>query len=216
MNIPQFIQKNKWIILLNVLGLSLFTIMLINVLTDGYMLVLDKWIYTHMHTLRTPLLNEWITMLTNINGMINSYIFALCVITILAYKKVYADIWFYLGATLGSTGLFIAVKYMILRTRPVSDIIEVTGYSFPSGHTTMSTAMSIAFYVVFSKYIASNTLRILFLIACLIWPMMIGFSRIYLGVHWFSDVLGGFGLGIFWVTLFYMFYTCSRKKRNGY
>lgn len=213
MNTQQFMQKNKWSILLNIFGFSLFTITLFNVLTDGYMLVLDEYIHAHMQLLETPLMNEWITMLTNMNGMINSYIFAFCVTMLLAYKKWYADIWFYIGVTLGSTVLFIAIKYLVQRTRPLSDIIEVTGYSFPSGHTTMATAMALAFYLVFTKHITSNTLRILFLTSCLLWPVMIGFSRIYLSAHWGTDVLAGFGLGIFWVTLLYIYFTPSLEKK---
>lgn len=205
-------NKKKWIILFNLSGLSLFIIMLINVLTEGYMLTVDKWVHTQIHGLRTPLMTEWVTILTNTNGMINSYIFAFCVILLLTYKKWYTEIWFYLGTTLGSTALFIAVKYLVQRIRPVSDILEVTGYSFPSGHTTMATAMAIALCVVFYRHISSGTLRMLFLIACLIWPVLIGFSRIYLSVHWSSDVLGGFGLGIFWITLFYMFYIYITKR----
>lgn len=205
-------QKKKWVILLNLFGFSLFTIMLINVLTEGYMLTVDRWVHAHIHVLRTPLMTEWVTMLTNTNGMMNSYIFAFCVILLLVYNKWYAEIWFYLGSTLGSTALFISIKYLIQRTRPLSDVIQETGYSFPSGHTTMATAMAIALYVVFSRHITSNTLKMLFLTACLIWPVLIGFSRIYLSAHWSSDVLGAFGLGIFWVTLLYMFYIYLQKE----
>ena len=209
-------EKKKWLLLLNLFGLSLFLLMLINVLTEGSMLTVDKWVHAHIDLLRTPPLTEWVIMLTNTNGMVNSYIFAFCVILILAYNKWYAEIWFYIGVTLGSTALFISVKYLAERTRPASDVIEVTGYSFPSGHTTMATAMAIALYVVFSRKIPSPTFRMIFLTACLIWPLLIGFSRIYLSVHWSSDVLGGLGFGLFWSTLFYMLYVYFTKETFTY
>ncbi|HEX6922907.1 MAG TPA: phosphatase PAP2 family protein, partial [Bacillales bacterium] len=88
------------------------------------------------------------------------------------------------------------------RQRPeIHRLIEVTGYSFPSGHAMGSFVfygMLGYFFILFlkSEYLkAGSTL----LMAGLIF--MIGFSRVYLGVHYPSDVLAGFAAGGAWLTI---------------
>lgn len=86
------------------------------------------------------------------------------------------------------TGIF---KYVILRPRPyevLSNVILLstgTDPSFPSGHTANATAI---FYVLAKEYPNLKYLMIL--------PILVGISRIYIGVHYPSDVLGGFILGM--------------------
>jgi undecaprenyl-diphosphatase len=65
----------------------------------------------------------------------------------------------------------------------------------------MAAAVVLAVYMIFAKRLHSISLRLFLLIACLSWALLIAFSRIYLDVHWLSDVIAGLGLGIFWVTL---------------
>ena len=64
----------------------------------------------------------------------------------------------------------------------------------------MAAAMAAAFYFIFAKRMHFFVLRLLLLFACVMWPLMIAASRVYLDVHWLSDVIAGLGLGLFWVT----------------
>lgn len=82
------------------------------------------------------------------------------------------------------------IKIIVMRPRPYTELSNLilldlgTDYSFPSGHTSTSTAMA---YVLSREY----KRWILMLI-----PVIVGFSRLYIGVHYPSDVLGGFLLGL--------------------
>ncbi|MEI8363852.1 MAG: phosphatase PAP2 family protein [archaeon] len=81
------------------------------------------------------------------------------------------------------------IKHIISRTRPVNEIIQQTNFSFPSGHAAISIVL-FGFLVVFfwnRKRYVSYLLGILIL--------LIGFSRIYLNVHWLTDVIGGYLIG---------------------
>jgi len=95
-----------------------------------------------------------------------------------------------------------ALKYVFLRERPgVPHLVEVSGYSFPSGHS----MNSLIFYGFFIYFILKNMKhRSKYAIAALLGLLvpMIGISRIYLGVHYASDVLAGFLVGIGWLVLF--------------
>jgi undecaprenyl-diphosphatase len=105
-------------------------------------------------------------------------------------------------AAMGGGALIVLVtKTLIHSPRPSNGIFYEAGYSFPSGHTTTSIVFcSLLTYFVWQHWnspkakTASSTLSIatIFLVA---------FDRIYLNVHWFSDVVGGLLLGIFWLTL---------------
>ena len=104
-------------------------------------------------------------------------------------------------------------KFIFVRSRPDGiGIINESGYSFPSGHSMLSVAFYgfLAYLVLHSKI--SKKKRLVFIIVTIILTFLIGISRIYLGVHYASDVLAGFALSlaylILYVSLFY-----NEKKR---
>ncbi len=187
-------------VIANLFGLSLFAVMLVNVVYDGRLLMLDAWISGHMHLLREPWFDPIVKMITDINGIFGAAIFSVLVVVLFAWLKWYRDIVFYLSVTLGATGVFVLVKQLVVRSRPESAIVEIGGYSFPSGHTTMATAMAFALYFILSGKTQNRTVKACLFLIALGWSLLIALTRLYLGVHWFSDVIGGFGLGLFWVT----------------
>jgi len=75
----------------------------------------------------------------------------------------------------------------------------------------MATVLALSLYFIFRKRIGKGFSQLLLLLASLLWPVTIAFTRVYLNVHWTSDVLAGLGLGIFWVTLVYLFYPPERE-----
>lgn len=197
----EFLQKNKWLLGFNLVGLYLFTKMAEDVIQEEYILVIDRWISIHINAAQTPLLSQLMVILTNMNGTQGILFVSFVLMLWLFYKKYFHDLLFYFLCVAGATIAFSLIKVVVQRMRPVSDIISVTGYSFPSGHATMATAVSLSVYMIFSKRVHSIGLRILLLFVCVAWVLIIAFSRVYLDVHWLSDVIAGLGLGLFWVTL---------------
>jgi membrane-associated phospholipid phosphatase len=196
-----FIKRNKWLIGFNLLGIYLFVKMAEDVIDKEYILVIDRWISIHINDVHTPLLNELMIILTSLNGGVGIVTFSICSILFLAYKKWYSDLWFYLLSVGGAAIAFTSIKLIVQRVRPGSDLLHVASYSFPSGHATMATAVALAVYFIFAKRVHLASLRMLLLIVCAAWIFIISFSRVYLDVHWLSDVIAGFGLGLFWITL---------------
>ena len=95
------------------------------------------------------------------------------------------------------------LKRILRRPRPTEfRIVEETGYSFPSGHSI--TSMVFYGYLVYLtyKYINNKKIKIPLIIFLILLIPTIGLSRIYLGVHYASDVLCGFLLGIIYLILF--------------
>lgn len=195
------IKKHPLLLLVNLFGLYLFAKMAEDVIDKEFILIVDKWISNHIHAIQKPLLTEWIITLTNFNGNLGILAFSAVFIVLLIYHKCYQDLWFYLLSVGGAAILFSMIKLIVGRLRPNPELIEVAGYAFPSGHTTMATAMSVALYFILVKKLHNRILIFIVLIAAITWPLMIAGSRIYLNVHWISDVIAGLGLGLFWVTL---------------
>ncbi len=117
--------------------------------------------------------------------------------------------------TLASSLLSTLVKFIINRPRPGKDIVKVLiqthQQSFPSGH--------VLFYVVFFGFLSllmymfkhiGKKLRLTITAGCMLMIFIIPISRIYLGAHWFTDVLGGFLLGILY--LFALSYLYLRRS----
>jgi membrane-associated phospholipid phosphatase len=94
-----------------------------------------------------------------------------------------------------ATALFVGIKDLFHRTRPPGALpLHLVSYSFPSGHATASTAVLITLsYVLAREGLLSH--RRALLIGWL-GPLLVGLSRIYLDVHWTTDVLAGWGLGL--------------------
>ena len=196
-------QESKRKVFIGLLTISLFFFLAIlyNVLTDGPLLIIDRWISVEVPNIQSPALTDLIIFITNINGMTGSAIFSILLMCFLIYKKYYVDLKFYLLAFLGASALFVVIKLLVERVRPVLKIINEQGFSFPSGHSTMSMAMALALYFIFVTKLDSVSRRRLLLILCLTWPLLIAFTRVYLNVHWLSDTIAGLSLGLFWVIL---------------
>ncbi len=99
----------------------------------------------------------------------------------------------------GSTALYNIFKRIIERPRPpAEDALATYGHwSFPSGHATQSMAFTVMLIVLISSRHRSIWQPV---VACAC-VLAVGASRMYLGAHWFTDVLGGYALGAAWASL---------------
>ncbi|MDW0109927.1 phosphatase PAP2 family protein [Sporosarcina aquimarina] len=101
----------------------------------------------------------------------------------------------------GTAALNLVLKLFFQRTRPdLNRLIEISGYSFPSGHTMMATSLYVILAFILWKN-AKNSGRVLFVIGAFIMIGMICVSRIYLGVHYPSDIVGGISASTFWLLI---------------
>ena len=93
--------------------------------------------------------------------------------------------------------LFI-IKLLFKIPRPLSNFITETDFSFPSGHATTAVVFfGILSYLILKKY---KNVNFEVITASIFMVLLIGSTRLYLGIHWLSDIIGGFALGIFILT----------------
>ena len=96
-----------------------------------------------------------------------------------------------------------SLKKIFKRNRPnIKRLVKEHGYSYPSGHSVSATAFyGFLIYLVLVS-VLSLPMKVIIIFFLLIFILIITFSRIYLGVHYFSDVIGGILLGSFYVSLY--------------
>lgn len=197
--IKEFIVKNlKWIILficlIGFLALAedVFNKEIMNGDIIGYKMV------------STFLISDFATpiakFVTNFGGAIFLIVLTVLLVTIIKNKKIGLSIFANLTIV---TILNQLLKRVLQRPRPTEyRIIEETGYSFPSGHSMVSMALyGYLIYLIYkyveNKYVKWISISLLSVLICLI-----GISRIYLGVHYTSDVLGGFLISISYLVIY--------------
>lgn len=118
---------------------------------------------------------------------------------------------------LSSLALMFGLKHLFDRNRPLVPLLEeARGLSFPSGHALMSvTFYGLLIYIVFKGF-RNKTLKWTIISLLLLLIFTIGFSRIYLRVHYASDVIAGFCVGLLWLVIcvwvLNMLEQFSRKK----
>lgn len=167
----------------------------------------DNAVYSFIINIRNPILTEILKVITNFGGILNLFIITLVtVVILLILKKKKFAIAISLNILISST-TYIILKNIFQRPRPPigERLIEEAGYSFPSGHTTNNVAFyGLAIYLIY-KNVKNKVLRnvLCCILACI--PLIIAFSRIYLRVHYPSDVIAGTVLGIVCVVIFINF-----------
>jgi membrane protein DedA with SNARE-associated domain/membrane-associated phospholipid phosphatase len=118
-----------------------------------------------------------------------------------------------LGAMGGTAIIVEAIKLLVHSPRPLNALVVDYSYSFPSGHTTGTVVFCGLLTYVAWQHLRKNKVRQIVAAFAVALTLVVGFDRIYLNVHWFSDVLGGYLLGIFWVALSILVFGYLRKQR---
>ena len=197
--IKKFIKENKIPIIIISIATLLFTTLAILVITESS-IHFDTQIHSYILNIRNEKLTSILNFITNFAGA--SFLLALCVILLIIIKNKKIPLYMLINLTCAFLTNETA-KNIFKRSRPIGiNLIEETGLSFPSGHSMVGLAFyGFIIYLIY-KLISNKRKKQLFTIILSIIILLIGFSRIYLGVHYFTDVIGGFLLGIIYLTIY--------------
>ncbi|WP_167553213.1 phosphatase PAP2 family protein [Evansella clarkii] len=161
----------------------------------------------------TDRMTELMTAITHVGSVPGLAIFAIAVALLVTAGKNYKEAVLYLAAC-GAGGMFNwLLKLLFQRERPqINPLLEVTGHSFPSGHS-MGTMVvyGLAVYLLLIL-VRRRWVKITGTILLIAGILLIGLSRIYLGVHYPSDVIGGFTAGAAWVLFCTAILETARKN----
>ncbi len=185
--------------LILLLGATLFFLMLGWVAQLSGAAELDRWLLGAIQALRAPLADNLLAAFTRIA---DGPLLSVWVVTLgaLAYRRGDRRLLWYGIAALGfAFCLTWFLKLALAIPRPQVVVFPPASPAFPSGHT-MNAVVAFGFWAVTRKASAWSP-RWLFFMAAGVLVFGVGFSRVYLGVHWPSDVLASLALGSAWVAL---------------
>ncbi|MGE3287438.1 MAG: phosphatase PAP2 family protein [Pseudonocardia sp.] len=152
--------------------------------------------------LRTTDLTALAIAVTDVGSTVAMAIVALATGAWLAARRRMSDAVFVVGAWLGGLLLYRGLKIVLDRARPpVSDrLVAVANESLPSGHATMATVV-IGSLVALTWAGCTVATRTALVALAVLWIGAVGATRIYLGVHWFTDVVAGWLVGGAWLAV---------------
>lgn len=196
---------NKRKINIKVIVLIALTIMfeIVTILVSkGKMQSFDKTISLFVQTKIPENINNFLKIITNLGGttILPIIILTTSIILICLNKKKYG-IMVIMNSIL-ALGLYKMIKIIIHRPRPNPfRFINETGYSFPSGHATANMAFYGILILLIWKFVKNKTVKIVLTTILILWTLIIGITRIYFNVHYPSDIIAGFILGIICILI---------------
>jgi undecaprenyl-diphosphatase len=140
---------------------------------------------------------------TALGGVTVLMMISLAVVGFLLLKQKYGAAGFLVFAVVGGAVISSTLKHFIDRKRP--DLVEHRSYvyttSFPSGHSMLSAVVYLTLGSLLARYTKDRRLRLYFIFVALFLTTLIGISRVYMAVHWPTDVLAGWMAGCVWALL---------------
>ena len=199
-------------------NISHFKWMLVSILTIIFILLwlgtitgvtdeIDNLIYKSAEGIRSDFLTVVLIGITELGGVVGLFFILLITVIVLCKKNRVKEATAITLNLIISTFTYFILKNIFQRERPVTGniLIDEVGFSFPSGHTTNNVAFYFfAIYLVCIN-VKNKKVRNISCVILAIIPILIAFSRIYLRVHYPTDVIAGFCLGIVLVILFTTF-----------
>jgi undecaprenyl-diphosphatase len=171
-----------------------------------------------VHQLASPLLTTIMRGFSFIGSTLALTVATTLVIVQLAMKKRGREAKLFAITMAGAALLNMTLKLTFKRARPVPffDLSPPETYSFPSGHSLMSACFFGALAAILTVRIKSKRVRVMLWIVNSVMFLLIGFSRIYLGVHHTTDVIAGFSAALIWILVvrFVEMQLARRRRRK--
>jgi undecaprenyl-diphosphatase len=197
-------------LLVTIAGAGWMFIELADELEDGELHNVDLEL---IHLLRDPVdptnplgprwLEEWMRDITALGSVPVLALLTLVVVVTLWMEKRRRAVAWLVAAILGAVAINPLFKWLFARDRP--DILDPellpSSFSFPSGHAFMSAAIYLTIGALLTMVIERRATRMAVIAMAVLITLLVGFSRVYLAVHFPSDVLAGWTLGCAWASL---------------
>lgn len=170
----------------------------------------DEWILRHLRTpgdMTDPVGPKWFEdMWRDVTALGSFTVLALVTIACGGYllmRKRYRMLALLAAATIGGLAVSLVLKNLFARPRPefASAATHVITASFPSGHSMLSATVYLTLGVLLARTSTQYRQKVYFITVALIFSLLVGLSRVYLGVHYPTDVLAGWSFGLIWALL---------------
>lgn len=172
---------------------------------ESWLFVINEWVYNAVAVMREPISNDIFNIVSFISRPWILILLILAILTIYLVRSKFYHFALLIFSAMSGLMLELTFKLSFHQPRPINQLADVSGYSFPSGHATLGMILFGILIYSFKNEIKNIILKYLFIGLNVFFIFIIGFSRIYFNLHWFGDVFGGFFLGlftiIFWILI---------------
>ena len=158
------------------------------------------------------------TELTTLGGTTNLTLFVLIAVIFLLLHRRVASALLVIIAVLGGSGISELIKTLFGRDRPplIYRGVETSNASFPSGHAMLSTITYLTLGAMLAQVMPGRRQKVFVFTTAVVLALIIGASRVYLGVHWLTDVLAGWSLGAAWAMICWLAAWSIRRFLAGH
>jgi len=189
-------RKHVWLVIISIILFAILSVYVEAGITAGF----EGWVYSESVEHMSPVVTAIIKGVTHIGD--STVIIPFCLLLILLPRSRRTVALPVSSTVILSTLLNILLKNIFARERPdILRLINETSYSFPSGHAMINASLYTMLILLIFKFIKSPVRKLTLSALCIVLIIAIGFSRVYLGVHYAGDIIGGWIIG-FAVSIF--------------
>jgi undecaprenyl-diphosphatase len=216
------VMRREWIPALSIAALLLCFGFIAQEVVEGEPIAFDRWVMLalrHASDPSLPIGPFWLPEAArDITALGSTVVLGIVLLIVTGYLLAAGRRhtgWFVLATVLGGAALNSLLKLAFARPRPdlVTPLTPVLTLSFPSGHAALSAICYLTLGALLAQTQASRTIRIYLIVTAMLLTLLVGISRIYLGVHYPTDVLAGWCIGIAWALICWTI--MSHLQRRG-
>ncbi len=156
---------------------------------------LDESVFSFLYTYHTPRGIQAMSYITDFFDPVHVLMYTIALILLLWLHKKNTHLYQFVFAMGTGAIIIFLLKYGLRVPRPSHALIQETGYSFASGHAAISAIFFVLIGYMYKNHISNVFLKYSFLALCVAMVFLVSISRVYLGVHYFTDVLAGVAIG---------------------
>ena len=185
-------------------------------LSEGDVSAVDRTILLAVARARTPWLTIAAIDVTALGSITLVALFSAFTLVVLLVLRDRLGAFQMLAASVGAGILTLVTKDIIERTRPEvgQRLITVSGFSYPSGHSLSTSALYLTIAIIAGRYVQHLGARVAIFVAVSAVVILVGASRVYLGVHYPTDVVSGISLGAAWALVLAGLFTLLGHRRS--
>ena len=189
--------------LLLVIAMWLFGALLEDILIQHLLVGMDRQVAQWLHAQATPCVTTAMLMISALGSGYAVTVITLGLALLVVWHRAWERLLVVVLTVPGGAVLNALLKHVFHRARPLFDdpLLVLTTYSFPSGHAMAATVLYGLLAVYAVRHFRPRRARLLVASVTGVLIVLVSFSRLYRGVHYLSDVLGGIAVGVVWLTL---------------
>ncbi len=212
----EFVSLSLLLGLAAAVGTVIFFGWLSSEVLDGETRHFDEVTREAVHQLASPAMTTAMRGISFLGSMLFLTIATVAVIIWFAVREWGREAKLFAITMAGASALNVSLKLAFKRSRPIPffDLFPPESYSFPSGHALTSCCFYGAFAAILTARIKSRRVRLIVWILATTMFLVIGFSRIYLGVHYTTDVIAGFAAALIWILVVRFVEMQLRRRRK--